>query len=87
MSGLRGCATRARSGWKRSAKAASGSRQNFRVTPVSAVVTLEDWKKEDHAGVWYLSRFGRLNLFRTEKRELTIRDWQLFDENCEEPRS
>ena len=60
-------------------------RRNFRITPVSAVITQEDWKEENHAGVWYLSRFGRLNIFRTEKRELVIRDWQLFDENCEEP--
>jgi len=60
-------------------------RERFAVTPASAVVTKTDWKKENHAGIWYLTRFGRINLFRTESRELVIRDWQRFREECEEP--
>lgn len=60
-------------------------RKTFPVTPVSAVVTLEDWKHENHAGIWYLSRLGRMNLFRNERRELLIRDWQLFCDDYPEP--
>lgn len=60
-------------------------RENYQVTPVSAVVTLEDWKNENRAGIWYMSRFGRINLFQTEKRELIIRDWQIFSDDYAEP--
>lgn len=60
-------------------------RERFAVTPASAVVTKTDWKNKNHAGIWYLTRFGRVNLFRTESRELVIRDWQRFREECEEP--
>lgn len=60
-------------------------RSRFPVTPAGAVVTLEDWKREGHAGVWYLSRFGRVNLFRDADRTLSVRDWQLFREDYAEP--
>ncbi len=60
-------------------------RGRYPVTPVSAVVTLDDWKKENRAGIWYLSRFGRVNLFRDADRGLVIRDWQLFRESYAEP--
>ncbi len=60
-------------------------RRRYDKTPVSAVVTMNDWKKENHAGIWYLSALGRVNLFREENRELTIRDWQMFRENYVEP--
>ena len=60
-------------------------RENFAVTPASAVVTRTDWKNENHAGIWYLTRFGRINLCRTSSRELVIRDWQLFRDDYAEP--
>ncbi len=60
-------------------------REKYELTPASAVVTREDWRKENHAGIWYLSRFGRINLFRTTTRELIIRDWQTFNEAYPEP--
>ena len=59
-------------------------RAKFPVTPVSAVVTLDDWKREGHAGIWYLSRFGRVNLFRESDGTLAVRDWQLFREDYAE---
>ncbi len=60
-------------------------KEKFSVTPASAVVTREDWRKEGHAGIWYLTRFGRINLYRTGSGELVIRDWQLFREDYAEP--
>ncbi len=60
-------------------------RETFKETPVSAVVTRSDWKDEGRAGVWYLSKKGRINLFRTPEGELTLRDWQLFDPGYAEP--
>lgn len=60
-------------------------RENFSATPVTAVVTREDWRNENHQGVWYLSQKGRINLFRTETRELLLRDWQLFSDDYPEP--
>ncbi len=60
-------------------------RSHFPVTPASAVVTLDDWQQAGHAGVWYLSRFGRVNLFRETDGTLTVRDWQLFREDYAEP--
>ncbi len=60
-------------------------RDHFPETPASAVITLDDWRNENRAGIWYLSKFGRLNLFRTHERELIIRDWQIFDEDYAEP--
>jgi len=60
-------------------------KKNFAATPVSTVVTRSDWKNENHAGIWYLSKHGRLNLFQTAERQLVIRDWQIFNENYPEP--
>lgn len=58
-------------------------RSKFASTPASAVLSLNDWKELGHQGIWYCSKHGRINLFRTESGELTVRDWQFFDENRE----
>ena len=59
-------------------------RTAFSTTPVSAVVTLDDWKRQNRAGIWYLCRNGRQNLFREADRTLSIRDWQIFSDDYTE---
>ena len=45
--------------------------------PVSSISALEDWRDTNRASVWYLSRYGRINIVREEDRTLAIRDWQV----------
>lgn len=52
----------------------------YKMTPATAITSLEDWKKEDSQTVWYNSKNYRINFF-VDKGNLTIRDIQLFDEN------
>lgn len=59
-------------------------RKHFSVTPPTAVVALDDWKKQDRKTVWYNSRFYRLNLL-WENGAFFIRDLHLFDENVVSP--
>ncbi|MCD4826043.1 MAG: hypothetical protein K8S55_15745 [Phycisphaerae bacterium] len=54
-------------------------RENYDLTPVSAVVATEDPKREGRSSIWYDSRFYRVNLL-WEDRTLRIRDLHLFDE-------
>ncbi|HEY1789706.1 MAG TPA: hypothetical protein VGJ73_16280 [Verrucomicrobiae bacterium] len=59
-------------------------REHFSVTPPTAVVALDDWKKEDHKTVWYDSRFYRLNLF-WDRDSFFIRDLHCFDQRIVSP--
>ncbi len=58
-------------------------RDTFPQTPATAVVALDDWKKEGRRSVWYNSRFYRVNLY-WEKDAFRIRDIHLFDERYPE---
>lgn len=60
-------------------------RLHHKITPVTASVTLNDFKKQDRQGIWYLSAFQRMNLFRDAAGNLKIRDWHVFDERFPEP--
>ena len=59
-------------------------RSHYSVTPPSAVVALDDWKREDRKTVWYESRFYRLNIL-WENDHFFIRDLHCFDENVVSP--
>lgn len=59
-------------------------RKQFRVTPPTSMVALDDWKGEGHKTVWYNSRFYRLNVF-WEKDSFFIRDLHCFDEKVVSP--
>jgi len=54
-------------------------RQQYPLTPATAVVCLDDWKNENRKTVWYDSRYYRLNLL-WEKDAFFIRDLHCFDE-------
>jgi hypothetical protein len=62
------------------AQAGEWFRQNYPVTPPTAVVALDDWKHQGRKSVWYDSRFYRVN-FIWEKNDFFIRDLHRFDEN------
>ena len=55
-------------------------RQHFHLTPPTAVVCLDDWKRQNRKTVWYDSRFYRLNLL-WQDGGFFIRDLHCFDEN------
>jgi hypothetical protein len=59
-------------------------RNNYRRTPATAVVALEDWKGEGRKTVWYNSRYYRLNLL-WESNTLFIRDLHCFAEQVVSP--
>ena len=59
-------------------------REQFSITPATAVTTLSDWRKPESAGVWYLCRNYRVNFFQTPEGRIQIRSWNLFDENFAE---
>ncbi len=59
-------------------------RQQYPVTPPTAVVALDDWKDEGRRTVWYNSRFYRLNVL-WEKDSFFIRDIHCFDESVVSP--
>ena len=59
-------------------------RQQYPVTPPTAVVALDDWKDEGRRTVWYNSRFYRLNVL-WEKDSFFIRDIHCFDERVVSP--
>jgi len=80
------CAERMRSGELRVETledSARWFRSQFRVTPATAVVALNDWRGRGRKSVWYNSRFYRTNLFWQEG-EFRIRDIHLFDETYAE---
>jgi hypothetical protein len=59
-------------------------RHHFSLTPPTAVVALDDWKKEGRKTVWYDSRFYRLNVL-WENDTFSIRDLHCFDETVVSP--
>jgi hypothetical protein len=59
-------------------------RHHFSLTPPTAVVALDDWKKEGRKTVWYDSRFYRLNVL-WESNTFSIRDLHCFDESVVSP--
>ena len=65
-------------------ESASAFRSRHHLTPPTAVTTLSDWRRPESAGVWYLCRNYRLNLFQTPEGRLSVRSWNLFDENFPE---
>ncbi|MBP1992220.1 hypothetical protein [Paenibacillus eucommiae] len=58
-------------------------KEQYPLTPASAICALDDWKDEDRQSVWYYNRNYRINLFR-EKEHFRIRDIHVFDETYEE---
>ena len=63
---------------------AAAFRLRHSLTPTTAVTTLSDWRSPESAGVWYLCRNYRLNLFQTPEGRLSLRSWNLFDEHFPE---
>ena len=59
-------------------------RKKYPVTPVTAQITLDDRNGTGRSGIWYLSRFQRLNFHLDAAGELRIRDWHVFAERYEE---
>ena len=55
-------------------------KENYQVTPPTAVVVLKDHSEKDLKTVWFNSRFYRANLL-WEQGTLRFRDIHLFDEN------
>ncbi|MCE5198906.1 MAG: hypothetical protein ABFD54_14690 [Armatimonadota bacterium] len=58
-------------------------KNQFDLTPATAVTALTDWKDENHKTVWYNSRFYRTNLF-WEDDQFWIRDIHQFDQRYQE---
>jgi len=59
-------------------------RRNYPVTPVTAQITQNDLDNTGRSGIWYLSRFQRLNFYCDAAGNLRIRDWHVFAEKSEE---
>ena len=59
-------------------------RREHRSTPVSANITLQDMPGKNRQGIWYLSKFQRLNIVRQEDGSLELRDWHIFHEDLPE---
>lgn len=55
-------------------------RENFKVTPPTSIIVLQDHSEKDLKTVWFNSRFYRANLL-WEKGTLRFRDIHIFDEN------
>ena len=66
------------------AQAGEWFRHRYSVTPPTAVVALDDWKRENRKTVWYDSRYYRLNAL-WENGIFYIRDLHCFDENVVSP--
>lgn len=59
-------------------------RQNYPLTPPTAMVALDDWRHENRKTVWYDSRFYRLNVL-WQNGTFFIRDLHCFDESMISP--
>ena len=59
-------------------------RQNYPLTPPTAMVALDDWRHENRKTVWYDSRFYRLNVL-WQNGTLFIRDLHCFNESVTSP--
>jgi hypothetical protein len=59
-------------------------RENYRLTPATAVTALTDYRHPARKTVWYNSRFYRANLI-WEDASFRFRDIHLFDERLESP--
>jgi hypothetical protein len=59
-------------------------KDNYPVTPATAVTALTDYKNEGHKTVWYDSRYYRANLF-WKKDSFYFRDIHLFDQKYTSP--
>ncbi len=59
-------------------------REEHKTTPVTACITLQDFKGRNRSGIWYLSKYQRMNFFVDAEGHLRIRDWHVFDEKAEE---
>ena len=57
-------------------------RENFPLTPPTAVTALTDYREKDRKTVWYNSRYYRTNLL-WEGGALCIRDIHMFDQRME----
>ncbi|MHB9033165.1 MAG: hypothetical protein ACYC6L_08970 [Anaerolineae bacterium] len=58
-------------------------RDKYPLTPASTITALEDWRGQEHASVWYCSRYYRVNWF-WEAGRCWIRDIHKFDERYPE---
>ena len=52
-------------------------------TPVNSLLTLTDWKGEGNKGLWYYSKYYRVNVYSDGKR-VWIRDLQLYSDDFEQ---
>lgn len=59
-------------------------RNNYSVTPPTAVVALNDWQQQGRKSVWYDSRFYRLNML-WDSGTLYVRDLHCFDQDVVSP--
>lgn len=59
-------------------------KENFELTPATAVTALEDYRDEGNKSIWYNSRFYRANLYWHGK-SFRFRDIHLFDERVASP--
>jgi hypothetical protein len=59
-------------------------RKQFRITPPTSMVALNDWQGEGRKTVWYDSRFYRLNIL-WQNGGFFIRDLHCFDQNMVSP--
>ncbi|MCL7987447.1 hypothetical protein M8998_05785 [Sphingobacterium sp. lm-10] len=57
-------------------------KDNFELTPATAVTALEDYRDEGNKSIWYNSRFYRTNL-SWHGKNFRFRDIHLFDERVE----
>lgn len=55
-------------------------KENFSLTPATAITTMDDIRHQENKSVWYNSRFYRANIF-WEKDNFCFRDIHLFDQN------
>lgn len=59
-------------------------RDNFKESPPTSMVAIEDWKNKGNQTAWYYNKNYRIN-FMTSKDKAWIRDIQLFYENYIDP--
>ncbi len=58
-------------------------KQQYPLTPASAICALTDWKDEGRQSLWYYNRNYRINILRKDGN-IRIRDIHMFDECYEE---
>lgn len=58
-------------------------KENYDLTPASAVAALSDWKNEGYRSIWYNCRNYRINVICKNNR-FRIRDIYIFNENYKE---